>query len=193
MTTNPVIATWVTISPALPNESRQIRRSRSGCRGRRPRRPPRSGRPLDEPERRRGTRRANDSPARTSERAARPSGPRSPARSARRGTRRAARTSGESRGRSRARRRVNQLVTARPVAVFVLAPRAPPSASRRTNDANPGAYAAAASAAAAPASPSVPVVRSPMRSAASPHGRSVSTAPTLATPSRTPTCVRLRW
>jgi hypothetical protein len=89
--------------------------------------------------------------------------------------------------------RGNQLVTARPVAVLMLAPNAPATASRTTSSAKLGAYADPASAALAPSSPTVPVTRSPTRSAAKPHGSSVSTAPTPEMPSMTPTSVRLRW
>ena len=57
--------------------------------------------------------------------------------------------------------RGNQLVTARPVAVLMLAPNAPAIASSRTSMAKSGAYADAASAALAPSRPTAPVTRSP--------------------------------
>jgi hypothetical protein len=88
--------------------------------------------------------------------------------------------------------RGNQLVTARPVAVFVLAPNAPETASRIDQAAKSGRVGGSGAA---------PRRHDPGRGsrqpladviAARPHGSSVTTAPDRRHAEQTPTCVRLR-
>ena len=190
-TTKPVTAICVRISSALAFESRQIRRSRSGWRS-----------ASDSSSMSRtgpssisaaaATAAASENPASAS------SPPRDPQSSEIGGSANEAITppSGTAVWRTASAKprseRGNQLVTARPVAVFVLAPNAPARNSSANSDANPGAYAAQARPPAEPSSPTVAVTRSPMRSAARPQASMVNSAPTPVPPSRTPIWVRLR-
>jgi hypothetical protein len=70
---------------------------------------------------------------------------------------------------------------------LTLAPKRPAAARSAISNATDGANAAPASAAAAPPSPSAIASRSPMRSAAIPHGSSETIIPALAAARTTPT------
>lgn len=71
----------------------------------------------------------------------------------------------------------NQPMIARPLAAFTLAPRAPAAASAPTSGPKEVVAAAPARAAPAPTRPTTMTQRSSNRSAASPHGRSVTSMP----------------
>ena len=176
---NPVTATCVKISAELPKDNRQIRRSRTGWRSRSV---------SSSPAERTGpsTNRAAASTAPSRLKAASATNAAFvPEWSAIAGTASAAAKPpiGTEVWRIPSARprcsRGNQLVTTRPLAVLIDAPNAPDSVSADDQPGEPRAYPAAASPTAAPRRPTEPVTRSPIRSAAIPHGSSVSVAPTL--------------
>jgi hypothetical protein len=78
-------------------------------------------------------------------------------------------------------------MTARPLAEFTLEPLAPASARRMRRIAKEEVNAAATRETAEPANPRASTSLSPRRSAARPHGRSVSVDPTHAAASSRPT------
>ncbi len=89
---------------------------------------------------------------------------------------------------------VNQLMTARPLAAFTLAPKTPaPNSASPASSAFP--VATRARKAAAPIPPMVITSRSPRRSAMAPQGTRVSIVPRLTAPMSRPTCgsVRPKW
>ena len=80
----------------------------------------------------------------------------------------------------------NQCMTARPLAELTALPAAPTRTRKTTSSSKLDAYAAPTRQAALATIPTVSASRSPKRSAASPHGRSVSVVPTHDAASSTP-------